>query len=492
MSRMIACPIREAARKFPDRIALSDADQTVTFEQLDAAVTGTSDGLQARGITTGRVVAVLGRNSVEYAILFFAAIRCGVTLMPLNSRLTAVDWRRQLTAADCRLVVIDREFQPNAADLAIASVSMAEIIAENPSGFDQRAPIEIPLEREALIIFSSGSTGRPRGVVLTWGNLYFNALGSAAFLPLGPEDIWLAVLPFFHIGGISILVRTVLAANGAYIMPRFDATSVIEVIRRGQISLISVVPTMLNNLMIADGDNLLRNLRGIIVGGAAFDAALRRDAAAKRLPILTTYGMTETASMVTLLDKTDRDDLWATSGKMLPYREVMIALDDGSPAPMGTAGRIMIRGETVFPRYIGVTDIRRQPEDWFDTGDRGVMDMAGYLTVLGRQDSIIVSGGENIDMTRIETVLMAISGIKGAVVLSRADETWGRRPVAFVEPSGEEFPEERIKEELAAQLPRFMLPDRIIIVRALPLTAAGKYDRAALQEQYADLFNDNR
>jgi o-succinylbenzoate---CoA ligase len=491
MSRVMACPIREAVRKFPDRVALADADQTVTFEQLDAAVTGTADGLQARGTTPGQVVAVLGRNSVEHAVLFFAALRSGFTLMPLNCRLTVVDWRRQLSAAGCRLVVFDKEFRHEAADLAVASASMSEIIADNPSGFDQRAPIEIPLERKALIIFSSGSTGRPRGVMLTFGNLYFNALGSAAFLPLGPDDTWLAVLPFFHIGGISILLRTALAACGALLMPRFDVQEIIEAIGRRRFNVVSLVPTMLNELMMADSENLLRGLRGIIVGGAAFDASLQREAAAKRLPILTTYGLTETASMVTLLDKSDRPDLWTTAGKMLPYREVMIALDDDQPAPMGTTGRILIRGEVVFHQYVGEPDICRRPDDWFDTGDRGVMDMSGYLTVAGRRDSLIVSGGENIDMTRIESVLMSISGVKGAVVLGRADEKWGRRPVAFVEPSGEEFPEERIMEELAAQLPRFMLPDRIIIVRALPLTAGGKYDRVALQRQYADVLGDD-
>ncbi|MDD4050404.1 MAG: o-succinylbenzoate--CoA ligase [candidate division Zixibacteria bacterium] len=488
MNRVMVCPIQAAAQKYPDRIALYDINQTLTFSQLDAMVTGTAAALQARGVVPGQVVSILGRNTVEFAIVFFAALRHGFILMPLNYRLTPADRRRQLSAADCRLAIHDSEFKAEAADLGVTSVSIREIISDDVQGSSHSSVIEIPLEREALVIFSSGSTGRPRGVVLTWGNLYFNALGSATFLPLGPEDIWLAVLPFFHIGGISILFRTALAACGAYVMPRFEAKGVIDVLRQNHISLISLVPTMLNDLLGEDGDNLLRGVRGIILGGAAFDAALRQTAAAKRLPVLTTYGMTETTSMVTLLDKSDRPDLWATAGRILPYREVLIADDKGKSLPMGERGHIMIRGDVVSRRYIGERGTERLPDDWFDTGDIGIMDAPGYLTVVGRQDSIIISGGENIDLTRIETVLNAISGVKGAVVVSRKDEKWGRRPVAFVEPSGADFPEERIMGEMAAQLPRFMLPDRIIIVRPLPLTAGGKYDRIALQEQYPDVF----
>ena len=490
MNRVMVCSVQTAAQKCPDSIALYDINQTVTFSQLDALVTGTAAALQTRGVVPGQVVAVLGRNTIESAVLFFAALRYGFILMPLNWRLTAADRRWQLSAANCSLIIHDKEFNAEVADLGIASISIREIVSDDAQGSSQRSVIEIPLEREALIISSSGSTGRPRGVVLTWGNLYFNALGSATFLPLGPEDIWLAVLPFFHIGGISILFRTALAACAAYVMPRFDAKSIVEILRQHHISLISLVPTMLTDLLTEDGNNLLRGLRGIVLGGAAFDAALRQEAAAKRLPILTTYGMTETTSMVTLLDKSDRPDLWATAGKILPYREVMIADDQGKPSPMGERGRIVIRGEVVSRRYIGEPDTERLPDEWFDTGDFGTMDASGYLTIAGRRDSIIVSGGENIDLTRIESVLNAISGVKGAVVMSRVDEKWGRRPVAFVEPSGEDFPEERIMEELAAQLPRFMLPDRIIIVRPLPLTASGKYDRIALQKQSPDIFEN--
>jgi o-succinylbenzoate---CoA ligase len=491
MNRVIACPLQAAAKKSPDRIALSDPDRSMTFAEWDAAAAGTLEGLRSEGISPGQVVAVLGRNSIEYAILFFAALRSGVVLMPLNCRLAVADWRRQLSMADCRLIVADREFQPQAADCGVPSMPMREIIADPAAESDRETAMEIPLDREALVIFSSGSTGRPRAAVLSVGNLYFNARGSAAFLPPAAEDIWLAALPFFHIGGISILFRAALAACGVHILPHFDAAGVLEALGRVRINILSLVPTMLSDLMAADTANRLRSLRGIIVGGAAFDAALRREAETKRLPILTTYGLTETASMVTLLDKGDRPDLWTTAGRILPYREIMIAGNDEAPVPPETAGRILVRGDVVAGRFLGERQTRRRPEDWFDTGDNGVMDRAGYLTVTGRRDGIIVSGGENIDLTRIEALLTGIAGIKGAVVLSRADEKWGRRPVAFVEPSGEGVSEEKIREELTAQLPRFMHPDQIIIVRPLPLTASGKYDRAALGERYAEILRDN-
>lgn len=488
MNRLIACPLRTAARKTPDRKALSDPDRTMTFGEWDTAVARTVAGFRAGGILPGQVIAALGRNSIEYAVLFFAALRYGLILTPLNTRLTVADWRQQLSAANCRLVVADREFQPQAIGLGIALKSMTDIIADAAGDIDRDIEVEISLDREALLMFSSGSTGRPRGVVLTGGNLYFSALGLATLLPLGPEDVWLAVLPFFHIGGISILFRAALGACGVYIRPHFDAADILETLAHARITLLPLVPTMLGELLAADTANLLRGLRAIIVGGAAFDASLRREAEAKRLPILTTYGQTETASMVTILDKSDCPELWATAGRVLPYREIMIASDDGEPVPAGTMGRILVRGEVVAGRLLAGLQVRCRPEDWFDTGDNGVMNMSGYLKVTGRGDSVIVSGGENIDLTRIEAILTGVSGVKGAVVLGRADEKWGHRPVAFVEPSGEDISEARIREELGAQLPRFMHPDRIIIVRPLPQTANGKYDRAALRERYAKIL----
>lgn len=488
MNRVIACPLRTAAVKSPDRIALSDPDRSMTFAEWDAAVAGTMEGFTARNIASGQVVAVLAWNSIEYAILFFAAWRYGVVLMPLNCRLTVDDWRRQLSTADCRLVVTDRRFQSQAADLGVPSVAMTDIIADAPAEVSPDARIDIPLDRETLLVFSSGSTGRPRGVVLTGGNLHFNALGLAAILPPEPDDVWLAVLPFFHIGGISILVRAASAAGRVHLLARFDAAGVLEALAAASVTFLSVVPTMLADLMAADAVNRLRALRGIIVGGAAFDAALRREAEAKRLPILTTYGLTETASMVTLLDKSDRLDLWTTAGRVLPYREIMIADDNGESAPPETVGKILIRGEVVAGRFLDEREVRRGPEDWFDTGDNGMMDRSGNLTVLGRRDDVIVSGGENIDLTRIEAVLSGVPGVKGVVVLSRADDKWGRRPVAFVEPSGGSSPEADIRTALTAQLPRFMHPDRIVIVRPLPLTGNGKYDRAALRQRYADIL----
>jgi acyl-CoA synthetase (AMP-forming)/AMP-acid ligase II len=202
--------------------------------------------------------------------------------------------------------------------------------------------------------------------------------------------------------------------------------------------------------------------------------------------------MTETTSMVTLLDKSDCPDLWTTAGRVLPYREVAIIDNDGKPSPVGWPGRIMIRGEVVSRRHLGEPERQRLPDEWFDTGDIGAMDSSGYLTVAGRRDNIIVSGGENIDLTRIETVLNAVSGIKGSVVISREDEKWGHRPVAFVELYDENISEGRIREELAVDLPRFMLPDRIVIVRSLPLTVGGKYDRTALPRLYPDIFARDR
>jgi O-succinylbenzoic acid--CoA ligase len=479
------------AIEYPDRLALFDDRHAVSYGKLDILIDLAISNLRTKGVEEGNVVGILGQNSIAYAVMLFAAWRMGFVLMPLNCRLSPEDWNRQVATAGCRLLVLDVDYLPYGDRIGVNAVALNEIVTGADMTSLQNLDEELPLGREALIIFSSGTTDTPRGMVLTWANLYYSAQGAASVLAYRPEDIWLAALPFFHIGGISIPFRTALTGCAACVVDRFDPARAIEIISEHRISFISVVSTMLTDLIHADRENKLTGCRGIILGGAAWDESLLEEITARQLPVLTTYGLTETSSMVTLLPPDSPFEKLATSGKALPHREIMIIDDDGRERPRGEIGHIAVRGKTLLARYLN-QDRPPYPQDgWFITDDIGKIDEEGYLTVIGRADSVIVSGGENIDLNRVEREFQRLPGVAGAVVLSRPDRRWGSRPVAFVEAGEKGIDEVTLQLEIAERLPKIMIPDRIIVLDRLPRTGSGKHDRSALRRDYTNILGEN-
>ncbi len=486
----IPCPIRTRARSSPDRTAIADRDTAVSYGELDHLISRTIESLEQTGIVRGNVVAVLGFDSIFYAVLFYASIRAGFTLMPLNCRLTESDWHSQLESANAGLCVFDNHYKKYSASLNVPLMNITDLLPERiqPSASVSNVDFDCALDRDALIIFSSGSTGEARGTVLTLSGVYHSALGVIESLQLKPDDSWLAVLPFYHVGGISILLRTALAGCRAYIMSRFDPHEVIRAIGESGLSYVSLVPTMLRDLLQIDDANVLTACKGIVLGGAGWDESLREECVGRDLPILTTYGLTETSSMVTLLPQGSSPDKVTTAGIALPHREVRIVDDSGRAMSPRETGHIAVRGPVLFNRYLNNPASPLDPDGWFVTDDLGRLDEDGYLTVIGRADSIITSGGENIDLNRIEHELSSLPAVTGAVVMARHDDHWGQRPVAFVEVSDDRLTESSILETLSGRLPKIMIPDRIIVVDRLPVTGSGKYDRRTLRRKHRDLF----
>jgi len=486
----IPCPIRTHARTTPDRPAISDVDKTISYGDLDRRISHIAARLKDAGIGPGDIVAALGFNSLQYAVLFYVSFRAGYTLMPLNCRLTESDWLSHLKAGNAGLCVVDHDHDAYSASLTVPTMRMNDLPPDRnfPADAEPDDDVTCSLSADALIIFSSGSVGAARGVVLTRSNVFHSASGAVERLQIGPDDVWLAALPFYHIGGISILFRTALAGCSTHVMPRFDADEVIGVVKAKDRVYLSLVPAMLRDLLGIDHDNILAECEAIILGGAGWDESLRQECAARRLRILTTYGLTETSSMVTLLPPGSSPEKTATAGTALAHREVKIIDDNRRALSVGEAGRIAVRGPVCFSRYLNRSNSPAASDGWFVTDDLGKLDRNGFLTVIGRADSVIVSGGENIDLNRIESELSSVPGVAGAVVMARRDERWGHRPVAFVEVSGDAHTESSIAAALAERLPKIMIPDRIIVLEQLPTTGSGKYDRQALRNTYRDLF----
>jgi O-succinylbenzoic acid--CoA ligase len=312
-------------------------------------------------------------------------------------------------------------------------------------------------------------------VRLTWGNHYWSAMGSALNLGVDPADRWLCCLPLNHVGGLSILVRSVLYGNTVELHGRFDPEQTNRAIRERGVTIVSVVANMLQRMLDSAGDEPYPpSLRAILVGGGATPAALTQRCRSAQLPILLTYGLTETASQVATVAPNDVT-LDCGVGRPLSFAEVRITGDDGAPAAPGHHGHIEVRGPIVSPGYLGDDD--RTPDEWLHTRDRGWIDERGYLHVLGRGDETIVCGGENVHPREVERALESHPAVAEAFAAGVDDEQWGVVLHAAVRTAGA-VDESELAEHCRRLLANYKIPRRIFLVEDFPRTPAGKIARA--------------
>ncbi len=327
----------------------------------------------------------------------------------------------------------------------------------------------------AMVVFTSGSSGTPKGAVLSRRALIASAEASAANLGWRDDDRWLACLPLFHIGGASILSRALIARRAVVLAPdgSFDPDVVGRLLVDAKVTLASLVPTMLARLLDA-GVAPPASLRAVLLGGAAAPAPLLERAAAAGWPVLTTYGSSETASQI------------ATAR---PGRAATAADGSGSPLPgvqlhLGDDGRIRVRGPMLMDRYLPPHPTPIDRDGWLTTADRGYVDDAGNLHVTGRADDTIVSGGENVDPREVEVVLEGMPGVRAACVFGVADPVWGQVVAAALVPERDAEP--HIAESLRAHLDGARRPRRICFVDQLELGPTGKVDRRATAARCTD------
>ena len=472
-------PLTLAARKWPDSPALIWENGRLTYAELERLVAGAGLWLRKLGLRPGDRIGLLARNSPEAALLLWAGLFAAVPVVPLNRRWPRESLRRAGLLADLRVLFADESSLPLARELGLPVEKLEELWrgASPASGISVLEP-----EREANILFTSGSTGEPKGVRLSVRSHYFNALGSNANLPLGPGQGWYAALPFYHVGGLAILYRCALAGAAAVVAPRFDEEELLAQIRAGRVTHLSVVPTMLARLLDAGLEKQWpADSGGILLGGAPTPPELLERLNGTNLPVLTTYGLTEAASQVTTLSPADPPEKRKTAGRLLPYRKVHIRREDGRLAGPGETGEIEVSGPVLFSGYLGESK-NLSPEDWFATGDLGSLDEQGYLSVRGRKDDLIISGGENIFPAEIERVALRFPGVRACAAVGVRDTEWGERPLLFVEADApEKFPLARFQAFLRENLPSLYRPERTVVLKQLPRISIGKIDRSRLK-----------
>ncbi len=435
--------LAQRSQSCPDRTALVADGAEMTYAELEAEATWVARRLAAHGVRRGSTAALTMHPRREQVVLLHALMKVGGRLLPLGPRLTAEE-REAIVTAEEPIVDLD-----DAGELTQTEADMP-LLGEHD------------MDDICCRVLTSGSTGAPRPISISYGNFLWNAVGSGFNIGVEPEDRWLCCVPLSHIAGLGIVMRSVIYGTTAVIHDGFDADRVGAALESDGISVVSVVATMLTRLLEAGAD--LSGPRAILVGGGPVPEEPLKEALAKGATVVQTYGMTETCSQVTTLAPADAGRKVGSAGRPLLTTHLRIQ-----------EGEILVQGPTVAP---GSADA----DGWLHTGDLGHIDEEGFLYVSDRIDDLIVSGGENIVPAEVEEVLLRHPEVADAAVVGREDPEWQQAVTAVVVlENGSEVTPDDLRRHCADALAGFKVPKRVELAAALPRTPSGKLMRGALR-----------
>lgn len=485
--------LSERARSTPERVGLEIGASEVSFAELDESVRRVEARLRGAGLRRGDVLATLLGNGRGFVECLHAAIRCNAVILPIHSRATVSEVAFAIGDSGARLVVhgpgaLSSVAEEVASSLPIGCIEAPEDPSASLAGGTSGAAIggepEIDPASTLAILYTSGTTGRPKGARLRYESFVWNAAATALHLGSSPDDRWLACLPLFHVGGLAVLVRSVLAGSTVVVHERFDPQAVARALRDDRLAGASLVPTMLARVLdVSGGAPFSTSLRCVLVGGGPLSEELLARARAARLPVAPTYGLTEATSQVATAPPWEVAS--GLAARALPGIEIRIEGEDGAILPAGRAGEVCVRGPTLMSGYHGLAEetSRALRGGWLHTGDVGVVDHAGRLRILDRRSDLVVSGGENVYPAEVESVLARHPGVAEAAVAGEPDRDLGQRVVAAVVPrAGAALREETLRDFCRERLARHKIPKRISIVSELPKTSSGKILRRAIRE----------
>lgn len=490
----------------PARIALIAGGRRWSFADLDSDATILARALASLGVRAGDRVATLLHNGAAPALLTHSLLRVGATLVPLNVRLTGAELAWQLEDSAARLLIIEDRTRDLAArarggrhDLSLATFdpsNASTLVAEtqvelDESGFSPRLAHDA--DSVLAIIYTSGTTGRPKGAMLTVANFWWSAIGSALNIGTREDDRWLACLPLFHVGGLSIVTRSAICGFSVVVHEAFDPEAVNRAIDEEGITIVSVVSVMLERMLDERrGRAYPPSLRCVLLGGSAIPGKLLERCDALGVPAMQTYGLTETTSQVATLAPDDAVRKPGSAGRPLYPNQLRIVRADGNDATTDEPGEILVRGPVVMAGYAGQPDATASAivDGWLRTGDIARRDADGYLYLLDRRDDLIITGGENVYPAEVEAALLSHPLVAEAGVIGLKDEEWGQRVVAIVGMAGQDQTPVNAVELLQAHCRSLLAPYKIpseirIASESLPRTASGKLRRAELRERIA-------
>ncbi len=499
----LADAIAAHAEAVPDKTAIRFEGLDIGYDVLAARIDAAA-GVLARdfAIRRGNRVAYLGLNHPDMLVLLFACARLGAIFLPLNWRLAGPEHEFILRDCKPRLLVAAADFAAQIAAIgataaAIPKLSVGRTVPGWSSWETRLAAGGDPAvgtgsrDDPVLLVYTSGTTGTPKGALLTQANIHWNTANSIHMHAMSGYDHVLTTIPMFHVGGLNIQTVPVLLAGGTVtVHARFDAGATLDAIARDRPTLTVLVPAQMTALFAHPAWETadLSSLRLVTTGSTIVPVPLIERIHARDIPVIQVYGSTETAPVVVYQTAADAERKIGSAGRAGLHSEMRLVDDDGNEVPAGAPGEILIRGPQVMREYWGdpggTAEVLR--DGWFHTGDIGHLDADGWLYVNDRKKDVIISGSENIYPAELEAVLAGCEAIAENAVVARPDGTWGEVPVAVVVlRAAGEMDRAAVLALFEGRLARFKHPKDVVFVPALPRNAMGKVQKFRLREMVA-------
>ncbi|WP_342431384.1 long-chain fatty acid--CoA ligase [Neobacillus sp. FSL H8-0543] len=493
-----------SARKFPNKIAIIDNEVRMTYQLLQSRVSNLAGWFQSQGIKKGEKVALLLYNSIEYTECLFALAKIGAVAVPVNFRLQKLEFEYILDNSDAKMLVAHHDFtsvieqiRPNL-PLLEEVIIVDDRVEKAHSHYDYYAIFdnafiprleELKDDDDFIIVYTSGTTGKPKGAVLTHKNVFMNAVNMDLECGLTKDEVQIITTPLFHIGGISALTMLMLVGGTSILHKKFDPEHILQTFDKEKVTYAFMVPSMWNILLEVPSfkEYNVKSLRIICTAAASTPLELKKKLM-KSFPnvgVFDTFGHTELSASTATLKASD--SLLKTGSVGLPYSNVEVRVVDENMVDVqpGEVGEIIYRGPTTMKEYYNNPEATKETlrGGWLHSGDLVMVDHDGYLTVVDRKKDMIISGGENIYPKEIEEVLYTHPDILEAAVVGVPDEKWGETVKAFVVTrNGKTLTEQEVVEYCTERIARYKKPHYVEFINELPRNGSGKILKTALRD----------
>ncbi len=486
-----------------ERLAICDleTEQKLTYRQLNDRSARLATYLHTLGVERDKRVALLLPNCVEFFEIQFACAKLGAICVPINWRLAVRELQHILDDCDPSILIFHQMFEEQIDAIKKHGLEVLELkdfgLASDYT-YAVDTPVEIQLQNHPkmedtwLLLYTSGTTGLPKGVKITYLMVLMNILNMGLVAGVSSRSVQLVLLPFFHVGGINLYANPILHAGGTVIVLRqFDPSTVLTALSNESlgINIFFGVPTQLQMISQLPEFNSvdLSSIDYACVGGSACSEALLRQWLDKGVPLSQGWGMTETGPGSLVLDASDALRKIGSCGKPVLYNEVQIVDDKLKKVGVDEVGQLIVRGPNVTPGYWGSSEANETDfsDGWLKTGDAAKVDREGYFYIVDRIKDMFISGGENVYPAEIENVLYELPGILEAAVIGIPDEKWGEVGMAVVVCNPQLVLEEGvILDHCSKHLAKYKVPKRVVFTAEIPKTASGKIQKTLL----LDLF----
>ena len=463
--------------------AIISSSVTYTFDELKKKVLSTACYFNQQNISAGERVGLIGRNDIDFVINILALWQLSAVPVPLNIRLTEAEIKEQLLLADCSSMLVQKEFYEEVKN-ASKKIIKYPFRYDGVDPFSGRDKLEV--NDPALIIFSSGSTNKSKGIILSFNSLFNSAYNSNQLLRYTHSDRWLVSLPFYHVGGFSIITRSLLFGIPLIIPDSLAPEALTESLNKWQPTFISLVVAQLKKFV---DENISPNpeLKNCLIGGGFADLEIIRDAYDLGWPVSIVYGSTETSSFVTALLKDEIIFKPNSVGRAVPTNKILIADDKGNQLDTFEIGEIIIHSNALMSGYVGENKAEEVIKNGiYHTGDIGYLNEDGYLFIEGRKNFLISTGGENVNPMEVEKVLLQHPQISEAAVFPLKSKEWGEIVAATIvlRSKSDKLSYNELKRFLKDKISGYKIPKKFFFEEQLPKSELGKIEKDKLINRY--------